>query len=485
MKKTLPEPPLESPIPFSHGSNGEYVPRPAGEKASRAEDLFRRTVDERARRLGVSRREFIESAAGTASALLVINQVAGCGANGGGTHPDAGYAVDAAMTWDAEQACEALSGGEFIFDVQTHHVNPSGAWRAANPDWESFFASLPQAGCGETDSIDCFDTQNYLREIFVNSDTSMAVLSSVPADPGENPLEAAEQKATLDLTNRMAGSQRLLTHGLVLPDRGQAQLDGMQKLAETLQIAAWKVYTPYGGWRLDDPVIGIPFIEKARQLGIKIICAHKGFPLAGFDPAFSAPDDIGVVAPMFPDVTFVVYHSAYETRITEGPYDAATPQGIDRLIAACAAHGNVVAELGSTWRNVMTNPTEGAHVLGKLLLHLGPDRIVWGTDSIWYGTPQDQISALRAFQIPAAMQTLYGYPELTAEVKGKIFGLNAAAIYGVDVDATRCAISEDDIALVQRQEHAERRPRRTFRNYGPRTRRELFDFLRLRGGSPG
>ena len=93
---------------------------------------------------------------------------------------------------------------------------------------------------------------------------------------------------------------------------------------------------------------------------------------------------------------------------------------------------NVYAELGTTWFNLMSSMSEAAHVLGKLLKYLGPDRILWGTDSYNNGGPQPQIQAFRAFQIPESMQMLYGYPALTAEVKRKIFGLNAAAVYGVD-----------------------------------------------------
>jgi predicted TIM-barrel fold metal-dependent hydrolase len=320
--------------------------------------------------------------------------------------------------------------------------------------------------------------------MFLNSDTSMAVLSAVPADPGSNPLEADEIRDTREIINSLAGSQRLLIHGLVLPDLGQAQLDGMDRLAGELAIGAWKVYTPYGGWRLDDPAIGIPFLDKVEALGIRVVCAHKGLPLPGFDPAFASPEDIGVVAAMYPQIKFVVYHSGYETSITEGPYNDANPEGIDRLIKAVVDSGatNIYAELGSTWRNVMTDPTESAHVIGKLLRYLGEDRVVWGTDSIWYGTPQDQITAFRALQIPMSMQDTYGYPALTPAVRAKVFGLSSAAIYGVDVAAVRCALDEDDIAQLKRGGAG---GRQTFRGYGPATRREMFDFLRSRDGRPG
>lgn len=485
MKKSAKDLPIESPIPFRQGSNGEFVPPAPTEKDRRAEELFQTKVDEKARRLGLSRRAFVGSACGTATALWVINAVYGCGGDG---QEAAGYGVDAGDMEDADAACVKVSGEEFIFDIQTHHVNPLGSWRAKSPTWEAFLSTLPEASCGEPDKIVCFDENHYIDLVFVESDTAVAVLTAVPADPGANPLEADEQAATRAIVDQLAGSQRLVTHGLVLPDRGQAELDKMQMLAETLKVAAWKVYTPFGGWRLDDPKIGIPFLERARSLGIKLVCAHKGLPLPGFDPSFASPDDIGIVAKAYPDITFLVYHSGFETATMEGPYDPVKDAGIDRLIKTMAdndigKNGNVYAELGSTWRYLMTRPDEAAHAIGKLLSHLGEDRIVWGTDSIWYGSPQDQITAFRTFQIPTAMQDQFGYPALTPAMRAKIFGLNAAKVYGIDPSAVRCAITKDEIQ--NRKDARLEDPRPSMHAYGPQTRQELFAMLRARGGSPG
>lgn len=511
-KKSELEQALQSPIPFRTGCNGEFIPKPVTERDTKAEALFMRLADQRARRMGISRRDFVESAAGSATALLVINSVYGCSDAGSldggrsdvGGARDAGqadlgagdggvYDVDAGMTEDAGMACEALSGDEFIFDVQTHHVNPEGDWRTSNPGWEFFLRSLPQGACGERDGVDCFTRRNYIREMFLNSETTMAVLSAVPADAGENPLEVQEANETRRIMDEVSDSQRLVLHGLVLPDLGQAQLDGMQRLVEEEGVAAWKVYTPFqpsgssGGWRLDDETVGIPFIERARSLGVKRICAHKGLPLVGFDPAFASPDDIGVVAAAYPDVDFIVYHSGYETQTTEGPYNPMNPQGVDRLIKSMEDNGvgrnsNVYAELGSVWRSVMLSPNEAAHVLGKLIRYVGEDRVLWGTDSIWYGSPQDQIMAFRAFSITEKFQQMFGYPALTPQIKAKIFGLNAAQVYGVDPQAIRCAVDEDELTRLTMNLES---PLPKFRRYGPQTRREFFAFLKSRGGAPG
>jgi predicted TIM-barrel fold metal-dependent hydrolase len=107
---------------------------------------------------------------------------------------------------------------------------------------------------------------------------------------------------------------------------------------------------------------------------------------------------------------------------------------------------NIYAELGTTWYCLIKRPVEAAHVLGKLLNALGPDNVLWGTDGIWYGPTQAAVDTFRAFQIPKWMQVEFGYPELTPDLKAKILGLNAAAVYGIDVDRARLNMGVDDMA---------------------------------------
>lgn len=60
--------------------------------------------------------------------------------------------------------------------------------------------------------------------------------------------------------------------------------------------------------------------------------------------------------------------------------------------------------------------------------------MLWGTDSVSYGSPQDQIQAFRAFQIAPELHERYGYSELTPALRAKIFGLDALPIYPVPDD---------------------------------------------------
>jgi hypothetical protein len=107
---------------------------------------------------------------------------------------------------------------------------------------------------------------------------------------------------------------------------------------------------------------------------------------------------------------------------------------------------NVYMELGSTFGMMaVTHPLLCAHVLGMIIQAFGPDHVLWGTDSIWWGSPQWQIEALKRLQMPESLATRFGYKPLTVDVKRQIFGLNAAKVYEVDVNARRNPVPSDYI----------------------------------------
>jgi predicted TIM-barrel fold metal-dependent hydrolase len=226
-------------------------------------------------------------------------------------------------------------------------------------------------------------------------------------------------------------------------------------------------------------------IERARDLGVKVICGHKGLPLLEFDRSHNGPEDLVACSKLFPDVQFVIYHSAYEVQTAEGPYDPnRAGVGVNSLIKALddydvPPNANVWAELGTTWRETMSSPTEAAHVLGKLLSRVGEDRVLWGTDGIWYGSPQPQIMAFRAFQITEEAQERFGYPALTPAIKAKVFGLNAARLFGVDPEAQRCAIDQDALGTARAEVEglAAAGAVARWQERGPVTRRDLLTWL--------
>ena len=379
---------------------------------------------------------------GTAATLRAIDA-----AHGGGF-----YDVPAAATHDLEAAEEAFRGGAPVVDVQTHLVDPA-RWTGPGADALAGFLRMADPDRW-SDAIDprAIDGAAWAALVFGASETAVALLTSTPGRADVNVLTNRQIAAARDVVDRYAGTGRVLTHTIVHPNLGAAELDAMPDWAATLRPAGWKCYTlwgpptkasPTGGWFLDDDEVGFPFLERVRALGPRVVATHKGLggPIPDASVAAASPRDIGPAAAAFGDITFVVYHSGYERDPDgeEGAYDDrpdAAGRGVDRLVRSLADSGigpggNVYAELGTTWFLMLRRPREAAHVLGKLLVALGPERIVWGTDCAWYGSPQPLIDAFRAFTIPPDMQARYGYPALTPAVKERILSANAQALYGV------------------------------------------------------
>jgi len=475
------------PIKFGPCSNGEYVPAPLTAVEREAIKRARRNCEDNARRLGVSRATFLRSICGAATTLLALESAA---RDAAGRALLAGWNVSAEAAVEADAARAVLAGEEFVFDVQGHFLEYDLMNRTGGQPF--FGAVFPQVSCGADDPRACFSREVFLEDMLLRSDTSMVTISALPIAPKGSPLSEAIMDDARVTAELVTGWEPVLLHAQVLPNYGRLEdnLDLMEENARTYPIAAWKVFThfpdafgePGNYWQLDDRV-GRAFIGKALDLEIPIICAHKGF---GAGSRWASPADVPRAAKLFPQASFIVYHSGFE-RIgpREGPYTSATAHlGINRLIAAMEQHGvgpneNVFAELGSTWWTVMRDPEQAAHVLGKLLKYVGEDNVLWGTDCIFYGAPQDQIQAFRAFAISSELQERYGYPELTPLRKAKVLGLNGARVYGVEPAKRTYRFTRRDLEAIR-----EVLPFK-HETYGPRNRREVDRLRAHHRGWPG
>jgi predicted TIM-barrel fold metal-dependent hydrolase len=366
------------------------------------------------------------------------------------------------------------------------------------------------------------------------SDNALAVLTNTDLLAGAQELE-------------MAYPRRMLTHCMVMPnDRLDVQLAMMERNAGTYDN--WKTYPPWspqqgGGYWLDQDV-GPTMIQKGLDLNSPIFCIHKGFPLDTFSPTYTNPRDVGPAANMFPAAYLVIYHSAFEHGLAagettqpdinnpmadvgwgpgvgqwpEGVYDESLEamgdnqptavgtyplnRGVNSLIKSLRDSGigpngtrldgssgpvtNVYAECGGVWPNLMMGRAEEAmHYWGKLLKYVGEDRLVWGTDCLWFGSPQPLIEAFRAFEISEEFQQKYGYPAMTQTRKEKILGQNAARLQNVRMNTIGviqgCHSDFVGQAFLQRKREIDeefgRRRDMIQAVWGPRTRRE---FLSLR-----
>jgi uncharacterized protein len=470
------------PIPPGPVGNGEFVPAAPSANDRAVAALMRQAIDDAARRAGTTRRQFLRTTGALAASLAVLDA---CSAQ---SPRSKGGAFRTPRPEDAADCAHALGGDEFIFDVHTHHVVPNAPWRQNAPDTVRLVEHMLPADCRSADRLDCVDRNVYVQDLFLGSDTTMAMLTDVPnSGAADAPVPLAEEFATRDLVNDLAagGADRLVVNSVIAPNVGPVErtLDAMSQAAAD-GVAAFKVYTAWSpegrGYSLEDPSIGLRVVQHAHDLGAKVFVAHKGLPLVHFDAAHNGPEDLIAVSRLYPDMQFVVFHAGWDPRHREGAYHAESGTGIDRLLTAMeragvAPNSNVWVDVATVWRQVLTRPDEAAHVLGKLLARVGESRVLWGTDAVWYGSPQPQIAALRAFEITPAYQDHFGYGALDARVKAKIFGLNAAALFGVDPAARRCGLDEARLAAQDAQLDGTLAP--YYLRRGPSTRRETLAWL--------
>src|SRR5262245_27190646 len=117
---------VDSPIPTQVVSNEEFLPRPQTEKQKQVESLTMEMGTENAKKLNMSRRQYMASSMGIATAFLAQNKVFG-------------QVWDVAPEESFELAAveQKLTGGKkgkyFIIDVQAHfsNIGPIGNFRAS------------------------------------------------------------------------------------------------------------------------------------------------------------------------------------------------------------------------------------------------------------------------------------------------------------------------------------------------------------------
>jgi len=483
------------PIPTQIVSNGEYMPPPQTEGQKRVEARTLELADGAAKKLGMSRRQFLAGTGGMAAALLAMNEVFG-------------RFFDVKPVEMFESAAWAATGAPsnlFVFDDQTHTVRgsmpgPTALRAVAQGPTTPGFTSNPFNADGLLDELgrawspwdrslvgapvrpDLFHLGNYVKNIFLDSQVTVAILSNVtpgtiqlPGEAAPRPpktisdslagaiLTAEQTVAVRDFVNRIAGSPRLLAHGLLFP--GVGNRDYMQFQIESYKADSWKGYninraakldadpqSEMQRWQLDDEAVAYPtyeLITKNKEMlktrpGFFNICVHKGLtPDPTPDPKLGHPSDVPKAAKDWPHLNFIIYHSCIQPRFFYADSMRAIRSGQLRngvpditwttaFAQLASPFPNVYGEIGSTFAStVISFPTVCGHILGQLMKYLGPDRIAFGSDSIWYGSPQWQIEALWRFQIPDDMRKRWGYPELTEAAKRKILGLNSARLYGL------------------------------------------------------
>jgi len=481
---------FRSPVPTQMISNGEFNPLPQTQQQRQVEARIKELADTTAKKLGLSRRGFLRTGSGMAAAFVAMNDVYG-----------RIFDVSAAEAAEPAAAAQRAQGlaNQYIVDVQTHFMRDDfkGEFMMGIVNYaaENYNPAMTTGPGGL--SLDALKFDNYVKYIWLDSDTKVALLSGAPFDdPAGWFLNNDQMKSAYDAVNKVAGSNRMLFHSLVTPKQ-PGWMEELDRCIADVKPSSWKSYTigdPLNPkttkypWRLDDEAVVYPWYEKAVKAGINTVCVHKGLmpndyatSIPGGGWKYATVEDLPKAAKDWPQINFVIYHSAIQPFLV--PLDAELAEfektGYIRWVSDLAKipqeHGvnNVYGEIGTAFATTcVTSPRFCAAMMGTLIKGLGRDHVVWGTDSVLYGSPQWQIEAFRRLEIPDDLQKKYGFAPLgpaDGMVKNAIFGYNSAQLYKLDI---RAELHNDGMAKLKTA-YLEQGGQRSNAAYGYVARRAL------------
>jgi predicted TIM-barrel fold metal-dependent hydrolase len=454
-----------SPIPVQSVSSDEFAPGPQTPKQREFEARVKEMGARMAKRLGMSRRRFFQSAAGMATAFLAMNDTYG---------PLFGVSRAEAQTPERANERASALASQFIMDMHTHFLRPGTritgfiAQRNAvgKAGWNPGLASQEQ-------TIDDLMFQNYLKEIYLDSDTKVACISGAPSEVPEDWFLTNEMKALARAdVNGLAKSKRMFAHAIFTPGY-PGWMEQIDHAIQDLKPDSMKGYTIGDNthkelsrhpWRLDDERLVYPAYEKFLKAGLRNVCIHKGlFPPAVEKQyphllAYSDVRDVAKAAKDWPQLNFIIYHGGYRWAGGGNVNDAwkqfeetGRIEWVTDLSEIPGKYGvdNVYADVGQLFaQTTIADPRVSAVMMGQLVKGMGADHVCWGTDAIWTGSPQWQIEALRRLEIPEDLQRKYALKPLGAAdgpVKTAVFGGNNARLYNYKQEQ-RAELANDKIA---------------------------------------
>jgi hypothetical protein len=238
-------------------------------------------------------------------------------------------------------------------------------------------------------------------------------------------------------------------------------------------------------WLMDDEKLTYKAYELCVKYGIKNVCVHKGlFPRETAEKwphllKYAMVDDVGKAAKDWPQLNFIIYHGGYRHAAggrAEDGWNEFQQTGrvswVSDMADIPSKYGvtNVYADVGQLFaQSVAAVPQLGAALMGIMGKGMGYDRVVWGTDAVWTGSPQWQIEGLRRLEIPEDMQKKYGFTPLgpaDGPLKNMTFAGTNAKLYNYDITKrTDIGPNKDRFALMK-DEYEKRGPARSNLRYG-------------------
>jgi len=162
-----------SPIPVQCASSDEYMPSPQSARQKEFEARVKRMGAELAKKHGITRRRFFKTAGGMAAAFVAMNEVYAKGAQ-------PFFSVEKNEHLDLELAQARADGlkGQFIMDMHTHFLREGTPIKAFVAQREAVGkAGWNPALVGKPQTIQDLMFPNYVKEIFLDSDTKVSCIS--------------------------------------------------------------------------------------------------------------------------------------------------------------------------------------------------------------------------------------------------------------------------------------------------------------------
>jgi hypothetical protein len=162
------------PIPTQSVSSDEFMPSPQTRDQRRVEARIKELGGELSRRQGMTRRRFLATASGMAAAFLAMNEVYG-----------PLYDVSRAEAQTPEMAKDRAKelAKQFVMDCHTHFLRDDTRIMTFVRQREAVGkAGWNPALAGKPQTIDDLKFANYFKEVFLDSDTKVAMISGAPSD---------------------------------------------------------------------------------------------------------------------------------------------------------------------------------------------------------------------------------------------------------------------------------------------------------------
>jgi len=183
-----------------------------------------------------------------------------------------------------------------------------------------------------------------------------------------------------------------------------------------------------GAWRCDDKEVAYPMFELCAELSVDVIQFHKGVPFGLQNVEDLSPLDLEGAARDFREMTFIIHHPGL-------PY-------FEETISIASRFRNVYLSLSGNIGYGLVAPRLLQGQMGRLLMEVGSERLLWGSEAALAGGPAAYLDAFMDLEIPEDLQAGYGYPSITRWDKENILGRNVARLMNVDIEAKRGALSE-------------------------------------------